>query len=71
MRRQVSTVEQVLAEKERTLQSYELFVTDDTFAINMVHVQVVSRSGYKMKQVVGIHVTKMLDMKKKHYSGEK
>lgn len=62
MRRSDLTVERVLAEIERVLQSYEQFVIDETFGMELVHVQAVSGSGYKMKPVVDL--TKMLNMKK-------
>ena len=56
------TVERILSEIESVLQSYEHFVVDETFGIELVHVQAVAGSGYKMKTCVDI--TNMLERKK-------
>jgi len=61
MRRSELTVDRLLQEIERVLQSYEQFVVDETFGMELVHVNTVSGSGYKMKPVVD--VTKMLEKK--------
>lgn len=60
MRRSSLTVERILAEIERVLQSYEQFVIDETFGIELVHVQTTSGSGYKRTFV---DITKMLEKK--------
>ena len=62
MRRSLLTVDRILQELERVLQSYEQFVIDESFGIELVHVNAVSGSGYKMKPMVD--VTKMLESKK-------
>ena len=62
MRRSEFTVDRLLNEIEKVLQSYEQFVVDETFGIEIVHVNRVSGSGYKMRPVVD--VAKMLDCKK-------
>ena len=48
MRRSSLTVERILAEIERVLQSYEQFVIDETFGIELVHVQIPLGSGHKI-----------------------
>jgi hypothetical protein len=62
MPRSSLTVDRILSEIERVLQSYEQFVVDDTFGIKLVHVANVRGSGYKMKPVVDI--SKMLEKNK-------
>lgn len=62
MRRSDMTVDRILSKIKRVLQSYEQFVVDETFNMELVHVHMPSGSGYKMKPVVDI--TKMLEKKK-------
>ena len=62
MRRSALTVDRLLSEIERVLQSYEQFVLDETLTLELVHVNKVSDSGYKMRPVVDI--AKMLENKK-------
>lgn len=61
MPRSSLTVDRLLSEIERVLQSYEQFVVDETFGIELVHVANVRGSGYKMKPEVDI--SKMLGKK--------
>ncbi|XP_060567623.1 zinc finger protein 22-like [Ruditapes philippinarum] len=63
MPRSALTVDRLLSEIERVLQSYEQFVVDETFGIKLVHVAIVKGSGYRMKPTVDI--TQMLQNKKK------
>jgi hypothetical protein len=62
MPRSSLTVDRLLSEIERVLQSYEQFVIDETFGIKLVHVANVRGSGYRMKPLVDI--TQMLKNKK-------
>ncbi|XP_060588537.1 uncharacterized protein LOC132743952 [Ruditapes philippinarum] len=62
MPRSALTVDRLLSEIERVLQSYEQFVVDETFGIELVHVSNVTGSGYRMKPTVDI--TQMLQNKK-------
>ncbi|XP_052815380.1 uncharacterized protein LOC128242318 [Mya arenaria] len=62
MKKSALTVDRILSEIERVLQSYEQFVVDETFGIELVHVHMPTGSGYKMKPVVDI--TKMLENKR-------
>lgn len=59
MRRSAMTVDRILSEIERVLQSYEQFVIEETFGMELVHVHMLSGSGYKMKPIVDISKTKM------------
>lgn len=61
MKRSALTVDRLLSEIERVLQSYEQFVLDETLTIELVHVNSISGSGYKMKPVVDI--SKMVEKK--------
>lgn len=61
MRRSSLTIERFLSEIERVLQSYEQFVVDETFGIELVHVQTSSGTGYKRNIV---DITKMVESKK-------
>ena len=54
MKKSQLTVDRLLSEIERVLQSYEQFVLDETLTIELVHVHVVTGSGYRMKPVVDI-----------------
>lgn len=47
MERSEMTVDRILSEIERVLQSYEQFVVDKTFGIEFMHVQSSSGTGYK------------------------
>lgn len=62
MPRSSLTVERLLSEIEKVLQSYEQFVVDEAFGIEFVHVGNIAGSGYRMKRVVNI--THMLGTKK-------
>lgn len=62
MRRSDMTVDRILSEIERVLQSYEQFVVDETFGMELVHVHMPTGSGYKMRPVVDI--SKMLESKR-------
>lgn len=61
MRRSALTVDRLLSEIERVLQSYEQFVVDETFGIELVHVQTASGSGYKQNHV---DIIKMMENKR-------
>ena len=61
MKRSALTVDRLLSEIERVLQSYEQFVLDETLTIELVHVHIVSGSGYKMRPIVDI--SKMVEKK--------
>ena len=54
MRRPELTVNRLLSEIERVLQSYEQFVLDETFGMELVHVQAPYGSGYKRNTFVDI-----------------
>ncbi|MCW4344201.1 MAG: hypothetical protein N0E48_12745 [Candidatus Thiodiazotropha endolucinida] len=54
MRRSLLTVDRMLSEIERVLQSFEEFVLDQTFGIEFVHVHMVKGSGHKRKPYVDI-----------------
>ena len=54
MRRSVLTVDRILSEIERVLQSYEQFVLDETFGVEFVHVHLLKGSGQKRKPYVDI-----------------
>jgi len=62
MPRSSLTVDRILSEIERVLQSYEQFVVDESFGVELVHVANVSGSGYKMKPMIDI--TRMLQNKR-------
>ena len=62
MRRTDLTVNRVLSEIERVLQSYQEFVLDETFGMELVHVHMPSGSGSKRKPYVNFH--RFLDEKK-------
>ncbi|XP_053406272.1 uncharacterized protein LOC128559126 [Mercenaria mercenaria] len=62
MKRYQLTVERLLSEIERVLQSYEEFVLDDTLGIELVHVQMPVGSGHKRQPFVNLD--KMLQDKK-------
>ena len=61
MKRSALTVDRLLSEIERVLQSHEQFVLDETLTIELVHVHIVSGSGYKMRPIVDI--SKMVEIK--------
>ena len=54
IRRTALTVDRLLSEIERVLQSYEQFVLDESFGMELVHVHVPSGSGHKQKPCVDI-----------------
>ena len=54
MSRSTLTVDRLLSEIERVLQSYEQFVLDETFGIELVHVHMTKGSGQKRKPYVDI-----------------
>ena len=54
MRRSALTVDRLLSEIERVLQSYEQCVLDETFGIALVHVHIPQGSGNKEKPCVDI-----------------
>jgi len=58
VRRSALTIERLLAEIESVLQSYEQFVIDETFGIELVHVQSTSGSGYRRNFVDIIKMVK-------------
>ena len=62
MRQNALTVDRLLSEIERVLQSYEEFVLDETFGIELVHVNLTKGSGQKRKPYVDIK--KLLDDKR-------
>ena len=62
MRRTNLTVDRILSEIERVLQSYEQFVLDETFGIEFVHVHLMKASGHKRKPYVDIG--RLLDSKR-------
>jgi hypothetical protein len=61
MPRQDLTVEKILSEIERVLQSYQQFVVDEAFRIDIVHVHNPSGKGHKQKSFVDLN--KMLQNK--------
>lgn len=62
MRRSELTINRVLSEIERVLQSYEQFVLDETLGLELVHVHMPSGSGSKRKPYVDIK--RLLDDKR-------
>lgn len=54
MRRRELTVDKILSEIERVLQSYQQFVVDETFIIDIVHVQSPYGKGHPKKPYVDI-----------------
>lgn len=54
MRRSELTVNRILSEIERVLQSYEQFVLDETFGLELVHVHLHTGSGTRGKPYVDI-----------------
>lgn len=55
------TVDRLLSEIERVLQSHEQFVVDETFHIELVHIHNISGRGHKQKQFVNL--SKLLQTK--------
>lgn len=62
IRRTALTVDRLLSEIERVLQSYEQFVLDETFGMELVHVHIPTGSGFKQKACVDI--SKLLHSKR-------
>ena len=62
MRRSALSVDRILSEIERVLQSYEQFVLDETFGVEFVHVHLLKGSGQKRKPYVDI--SRLLDNKR-------
>ena len=62
MRRSARTVDRLLFEVERVLQSYKQFVLDESFGMETVYVHMMKESGQKREPYVDIG--KLLDSKK-------
>ena len=62
MRRSTLSVDRILSEIERLLQSYEQFVLNETFGVEFVHVHLLTGSGQKRKPYVDI--SRLLDNKR-------
>lgn len=55
MKRSAFTVNRLLSEIERVLQSYEQFVLDESIGIELVHVHIPSGRGFKKQPFVDLH----------------